>query len=149
MNKITVNHTSITISDYNLNDNLYLEKLLSIWNESQFKYETKGFEYKPDTKELIIPRGLDLNYLEKIFNSNVEIDYKPDNYESASFRLKKEPRNDIQRKAISYLLGEGTSFNYTKKFSQLSLNLDTGKLIASDFLIVGKFLRALSTKIYL
>jgi len=124
MNKITVNHTSIIISNYNLGDNLYLEKMLSIWNDSYFRYDTKGFQYDPELKQLLIPRGLDLSYLEKSFNANIEIDYKPDPYEPASFRLKTEPRDDIQRKSISYLLGE-IPFNYTKKYSQLSLNLQT------------------------
>lgn len=125
MNKINVNHTSITIFDYNIGDNVYLEKMLSIWNDSYYRFDTKGLEYNPETRQLIIPRGLDLTYIEKSFNTNIEINYKPDPYDPASFRLKIEPRNDLQRKSISYLLGE-SPFNYTKKFSQLSLNLDTG-----------------------
>lgn len=125
MNNIKAKYTSYVIPNYNLGDNKYIEQLLSIWNKNYFKFDPIGYEYISDLKELRIPRGLDINYIEKSFGMNVEIDYKPDPYENASYRLMVEPRDDIQRKAISYLLGEG-NFYYTKKYSQLTLNLDTG-----------------------
>jgi hypothetical protein len=125
MDNIKVKHTSIIIPGYNMGDNTYLEKMLSVWNDTCYRYDSKGYHYDEEKKELRIPRGIDLSFLEKIFHTNLEIDYKPDPHEMASYRLKVEPRNDIQRKSISYLLGEG-DFAYTKKYSQLTLNLDTG-----------------------
>lgn len=122
---IQVNHTSIVIPNYNLGDNEKIEKMLSIWNDSYFRFDPVGFYYKEETKELLLPRGLDINYLEREFNIPAQINYEPDEFDKVSFRLKVEPRNDIQRKSISFLLGEG-DFQYTKKHSQLSLNLDTG-----------------------
>jgi len=126
MTFIKAKHTSIIIPNYNLGDNLTLEHSLSVWNDSYHKYDEKGFFYNKDTKELLLPRGLDLGYLEKIFNLNVDIDFKPDPYEIVSYRLKVEPRDDIQRKSICFLIGED-EFSYTKKYSQLALNLQTGE----------------------
>jgi superfamily II DNA or RNA helicase len=124
-NTIRVKHTSIIIPNYNLGDNEKLENILSVWNEMYYRMDNIGFHYDEEKKELLLPRGLDLNYLEHIFQMPLDIDYKPDPYEVASYRLKVEPRSDIQRKSISFLLGEG-DFDYTKKHSQLTLNLDTG-----------------------
>jgi len=122
---IKVKHTSIVIPDYTLGDNEHLEKMLSVWNDTCYRYDPIGFHYDEDKKQLLVPRGLDLSYLERAFRRNIEVDYKPDPYEVASFRLKVEPRDDVQKKAISYLLGEG-DFSYTKKYSQQALELQTG-----------------------
>lgn len=124
-NVIRVKHTSIIVPNYELGQNEKIERMLSVWNESYFRFENIGFHYNEEKRELLLPRGLDLNYIEKEFNMPVQIDYTPDEYDYVSYRLKVEPRNDIQRKSISFLLGEG-EFSYTKKYSQLSLNLDTG-----------------------
>lgn len=125
MSNIQARYSSYIIPNYNLGDKKFLEEMLSVWNKSYFRHEPIGFEYIESKKELRIPRGLDMSYLEKVFNRNIEVDYTPDPYEPASYRLLTEPRDDIQRKSISYLIGEG-DFQYTKKYSQLTLNLDTG-----------------------
>ena len=125
MDNIKAKYTSYVIPNYNLGDNKYIEQMLSLWDKIYFKYNPIGYEYIEELKELRIPRGLDINFIEKTFRRPVDVEYKPDPHEVASYRLKVEPRNDIQRKAISYLLGEG-DFYYTKKYSQLTLNLDTG-----------------------
>ena len=52
------------------------------------------------------------------------------------------PKNDIQRKSISFLIGEG-DFAYTKKYSQLLLNLPTGE---GKTYITSASLQFLSTK---
>lgn len=124
-NVIHVHHTSIKIPNYTLGDNDKVEKMLSVWNESYFRFDSIGFHYNEDKKELLLPRGLDLGYIENSFQMPVQMEYEPDPFEPVSYRLKIEPRSDIQRKSISYLLGEG-DFAYTKKHSQLTLNLDTG-----------------------
>jgi superfamily II DNA or RNA helicase len=124
-NVIRVKHTSITIPNYELGDSEKIEHMLSVWNDLYYRFDSIGFHYNEEKKELLLPRGLDLNYLEHHFQMPLEIDYKSDKASPASYRLKTEPRSDIQRKSISYLLGEG-DFAYTKKHSQLSLNLDTG-----------------------
>lgn len=128
MNDIKVRHTSITIPNYTLGQNKRLEEMLSVWNDSCYRYDNIGFRYNEDKKELLVPRGMDLSYLERAFGMNLDVDYKPDPYAVASYKLKVEPRDDSQKKGISFLLGEG-DFSYTKKHSQISLNMptDSGK----------------------
>jgi superfamily II DNA or RNA helicase len=128
MDNIKVMHTSIIIPNYKLGYNAQLEKMLSVWNETYHRLDPKGYYHDEKNNTLLVPRGIDLSYLERVFNTNIEIDYKPDEYEIASYRLKKEPRDNAQKKIISYLLGEG-DFAYTKKYSQLCLEsaTDSGK----------------------
>lgn len=123
---IKARHSSIVVPNYELGRNKNIESMLSVWNATYFRNDNIGFDYNEETKELLLPRGLDLNYIERQFQIPVDVDYTADSSEVASYKLKIEPRNDIQRKSISFLLGEG-DFSYTKKYSQLSLNLDTGR----------------------
>lgn len=125
MHKITVKHTSIHISNYNIGDCEALEKKLSVWDPLYYKFVPTAFMYNKETKELRIPRGIDINYVEKLFNTTAYIDYTPDEYDTMSIKVKTLPRDDIQRKSISFLIGEG-DFKYTSKYSQLLLNLPTG-----------------------
>ena len=125
MSVIRVKHTSIVIPEYNLGDDDELERSLSVWDEVCYQRIEKGFMYKEDTRELIVPRGISTKYLEKRFDMMSVMDDHHDPCEAAVYKLKMEPRDDIQRRGISFLLGEG-EFSYTKKYSQLALNFDTG-----------------------
>lgn len=124
MKKIRVRHTSTIISDYHLGDCKRLEDMLSTWNKLYFT-TTPYYTYEEDTNTLRIPRGVDINFLERAFDTRAELDYNHDEFVSVSFKIKSPPRDDIQRKALSFLVGEN-GFNYTKNHSQLSLNLPTG-----------------------
>lgn len=124
MTDIKVKHTSIEIPNYTIGDNLNLERQLSVWDKIYHKYIPKGYMID-DNGTLKLPRGIDLSYIEKTFNRPLEIDYECDKYDSISLKLKIEPRDDIQRNSISFLIGEA-NFKYTQRYSQLSLNLDTG-----------------------
>lgn len=123
--RITVNHTSIVISDYNLGDCPELEKNLSVWNEGYFRFEPIGFMYNEKERKLYIPRGVSINYVETLLNTNSDVNYVPDPYDEVSIKLKKMPRDDVQRKSIAFLIGEN-DFKYTRKYSQLLLNLAPG-----------------------
>ena len=123
--KITVNHTHIRIDNYMLGDCERLEKFLSLWNPSYFRYEPIGYLYDEEKRVLLIPRGVDINYVEKLLNGRADVNYTPDPYDSVSIKLKTPPRDDVQKKCISFLIGEN-EFGYTKKYSQMLLNLGTG-----------------------
>lgn len=123
--KIEVRHTSILIHDYNIHDSEKLEKSLSIYDQVRHKYIMKGAQWDKENKILYIPRGVDINFLEKIFNTPAEMNYTPDPYEPMSIRAKVPPRDDMQRRAIAFLIG-AEKYAYTKKYSQLLLNLPTG-----------------------
>ena len=124
MDYITAKHSSIVIPNYELGSCKAIENLFSIWNDTKFKLEPRGYRYNEETKQLVLPRAIDLNYVEKVLNSPIEVDYKPDDYSEAVYNLLKEPRNDLQRNVISFLIGEN-EYDYTKRLSQLCLDLET------------------------
>lgn len=124
MYKLTVRHSSMVVDNYHLGDNEKLEKRLSKWNASYYRFDPIAYSYDEEKKRLYIPRGLDIGYVEKLLGVTAEMDYTPDPYESMSVKIKTMPRDDIQRKSISYLIGE-EDFKYTKKYSQMLLNLPT------------------------
>lgn len=123
--KIEVRHTSIVINDYNLNDSVTLEKSLSVYDPIRHKMKLKGADWDYDNKVLYVPRGVDINFLEKIFNTPATMNYTPDPYEPISIRAKVPPRDNLQRNGIAFLIGE-EKYKYTKKYSQLLLNIPTG-----------------------
>lgn len=124
-NAIQVRHSSIHVPNYTLGDNPALEKMLSVWNEAYFRLDPKGYDYNEETKLLRIPRGIEVNFLERTLNRPLEYIYEADPADKISIKLKTEPRDDIQRKSISFLSGLG-KYDYTKRYSQMTLNLDTG-----------------------
>lgn len=125
-NAIKINHTHMIIPNYDLGDCEELEKQLSTWDKICYRFNPIGFYYDEEKKELRIPRGLDVSYIERKFpNKPLEFSYTPDPYDKVVFTLKTMPKSDIQKKSIAFLLGE-EDFKYTKKYSQQSLNLDTG-----------------------
>lgn len=124
-NEILVKHSSVVITNYMIGNSRQLEDMLSIWDPVYFKMDTLGYFYNEERKELMIPRGIDINFLEKMFRVRAQIIYDHDPFEPTAYHLLMEPKNDIQRKSISFLIGEG-DFQYTKKYSQLALDLDTG-----------------------
>ena len=122
--KITVRHTSTIIEDYNPGDCNALENKLSVWDNVYYR-SIPYFTYEEEEKRLRIPRGIDINFLERSFQARAMLDYEHDEFDKVSFKLKTPPRDDIQRRSICFLLGE-QEFKNTKNHSQLSLNLTTG-----------------------
>lgn len=125
MSTIKAYHTRIVISEYDLGDNAIIENSLSTWDEIRYKLNPIGYNYNEETRELTIPRGFSINYISELFSRPVDIISEHDKPLPASFRLMVEPRNDLQRKSISFLIGKD-AFAYTRKYSQQSLNLQTG-----------------------
>ena len=139
MNRIIVKQTHIEVPNYTLGDKFEIEKMLSVWDDIYHRLIPLGYSYDEETQTLILPRGLDLSFLERKFNLPLEIDRDFNKFNRVSYKLKTEPRDDTQVKSIAFLLGEG-DFKYTKRYSQLSLNLDVGQgktyvtIAASTFL---------------
>lgn len=124
MSRLIVKHSCMIVEDYTLGDCEKLEKRLSVYNPRYYRLEPVGYMYDEEHRKLYIPRGLDIVYIEKLLNTHAEISYEPDPYDTMSLRIKTMPRDDIQKKSISFLIGEG-DFKYTKKYSQVLLNLPT------------------------
>jgi superfamily II DNA or RNA helicase len=142
--KIICYHSHLEVTNYTLGECPALEKSLSVYDKIYFKYIPKGFIYDEVKHSLLMPSGVNSQWVAAITGRPIEIDYDADPHEATSIRLTQMPRSDLQREAIAFLAGEGEFKNYTK-YSQLVLNLDTGegKTYAAIALICIKRMKAL------
>ena len=123
--KIVLYNTRIDIHGYEIGDCEELESSLCVWNQIYFRLEPRGLQYNEKEKILSVPRGIDVEFLVNKLKLPVYTDKNYNKFDKINLKLKYEPRNDIQIKSLAFLTGEG-KFKYTKDYSQLSLNLDTG-----------------------
>lgn len=128
MKKIQVKQTSIVIHNYELGDCPKLEYYFTIYDPVRHVSFFKGIEYDEENKDLYLPRGLDIYWLEHNLACEASLDRDKDKYEYTSepILLKELPRDDVQKEALRFVLGKG-EYSYTANKSQLSVNLDTGK----------------------
>lgn len=139
MYKIIAKQTCVEVHNYDLGDKPDLERIFCIYDEIYHKLIPKGFYYNEEERILYLPRGMNISYLEKVFNTPIEMDRGYNKYQKAVYKLTTEPRDENQVKSVAYLIGEG-EFKYTSRYSQQSLNLDVGQgktyvtIAASTFL---------------
>ena len=127
MSKIIVKHSSIVINNYELGDSPKLENYFSIYDRVYHCNFLKGIEYIEEEKKLILPRGLDIYFLENIFGESAIVDTKHDEYDKIEpIMIKYLPRDDVQKQALSFMLGAKPQHKSNKVKSQLSVNLNTG-----------------------
>ena len=126
MAKITLKQTCIVINDYEPGDCQQLEGYFTLFDPVTHSEYIKGMVYEPDTKTLILPRGLDIYLLERLFNQTASIDYNNDEYEyTEPIMLQKLPKDDNQKQTLRFLLGEG-EYHHNKYKAQLCVNNNTG-----------------------
>lgn len=139
MNKLIVKQTCVEVHDYEIGDQPDLENMLSIWDDVYHRLIPKGFDYDDENRILFLPRGMDIGYLERLFNRPIEMDRGCNEYKKVSYKLTTEPRDNNQIQSIAYLIGEN-EFKYAGRYSQQALNLDVGQgktyvtIAASTFL---------------
>lgn len=126
--KIIVRHSSIIINNYKRGDCEKIENMMSVWDPGYFCMKPIAYYIDEENNKLYLPRGIDISYVEKLFDSKAEMDYKCDSYKNTNnpIMIKYMPRDDVQKEALRFLLGKGEYFSMTRK-SQQSLNLSTGK----------------------
>lgn len=127
INKIELYRTHIIINDYKLGSAPRLENCFQIYNPITHTYSYQGLEYIEETNQLILPRGIDVYFLENIFqvkavNMNTYDDYEIFN----DMQIKYLPRDNVQREALQFMLGVD-KYQRTLLAPQLSVNLNTGK----------------------
>ena len=126
MNKIVVKQSRIEIHNYELGDCKKLEYIFSIWKPVEHKTVTKALEYDREHKILTIPRGVDISYIENLFQCDAVIDKKCDEYKDTEpIPIKYLTRDEDQLKTLKFVLGTD-EYAYTKTKSQLSVNNNTG-----------------------
>jgi superfamily II DNA or RNA helicase len=121
MELITVYPTKIVLGNYEENSSPKLEKGLSVWDKTLFRYSFSAFLYDDETRDLIIPGGFDFGYLTKLFPRDQYVNKKQEvnPYNKVKFSLKYPARDMIQTEAIKFL----TDTKNPQKF----LCLPTGK----------------------
>ena len=126
MHKIIAKRTHIEINNYELGDSEKLEYYFTIYDKLTNRFYYKGLEYDICDKKLFLPRGMDISYLEILFNDTAEYDDSFDEYDIIKPTLIRfMPRDDIQTKALRFMLGKG-EYKKNESSSQLSINLNTG-----------------------
>ena len=127
MNKIILFNTHIEINDYNLGDCTKLERVFSIYDKLYHRYYFKGIVYDESRRVLLVPRGLDISWLENTFGcKSVEAKSQNDFAKTEQINLKYLPRDDDQKAALRFMLGSG-EYERNSYRSMLSINLNTGK----------------------
>lgn len=128
MSKIIVKHSRIEVNNYELGDCPKLEYFFTIYDPVTHSYYMKGLDYDQNRKVLILPRGLDISWLEFTLNGDAKVDNNYDEFEYVSepIMIKNMPRDNEQREALRFILGKAEYHSNSAK-SQLSINLNTGK----------------------
>ena len=127
MDRMIVKRTSIIINDYTWGDCKKLEDFFAIWDPVYYTNIYKAIEYKEHTKQLIIPRGLDVAYIESLLGATATFDDKFDPYDNTGdVMIKYLPRDERQKEALCFMLGETVQYKQNKYRSQLGVNLPTG-----------------------
>lgn len=127
MNKIIVYRTHIEINDYDLGDCPRLEKMFSIFDLTYHKRFPKGMIYDKDRRVLMIPRGIDIGFVERMFMSEPVVDLSIDPVgDIGPVMLKYKPRDTDQQEAIKFMLSLD-KYDRNKTNTMMSVNLNTGK----------------------
>lgn len=125
--KIVVYNNKIVINNYNYGDTPGLDSMFEIFNKVSHSYQTVAAMYDRRNHTLTLPRGIDIHYLENMLGYNAFYDntcIKP-RQNLNQILIKYPPKDEKQQEAIQFLSGNG-KYNFTKKYSQLFLALDTG-----------------------
>lgn len=125
MPTIRIYQTHIEVYPYTEGDCSQLEMMLSVWISQTFTRNKLAYSVIDHT--LYIPRGVNITFLERAFNTKAIMMTEPDEYGFIKSKIspKYNPRNKIQEDCINFLCGEN-GFGRSLRYSQISLNADTG-----------------------
>lgn len=129
MRSIDVYRTHVELTDYTLGEFGYIEKAHSIYDKVYHRFTPKGMIYDKDKKSLMLPRGVDIDKMRWMLETvpvNIIRDYDPYENMDRPIGIKYTPRDEDQKEAIKFIMGMD-NYYYTKEYSMLSLNLNTGK----------------------
>ena len=136
---IYVYNTHIEVFPYERGENKSIEDFYSVYDPLFYKMNPVAYYVENNT--LYLPRGTNVNLLERQFNTNLTaMIHESDPSKKIKIKPTLEPRSRIQSEAVEFLTGEGR-FVSALNYSQQSLNLDTGdgKTIAMILAIAKKY----------
>ena len=125
--KIVVYNNKIVINDYTYGDFPGLDSVFEVYNKVTHTYDTIAAVYDRKNRTLTIPRGVDIQTLERMTGYNAFYDntYIEPRFNLEPILIKYLPKDEKQEEAIKFLNGTG-KFSHTKHYSQLFLALNTG-----------------------
>lgn len=124
MAKIVLRQSSIVVEDYTRGQCPTLENYFTQYDKATHSFYIQGMEFQEN--KLLLPRGIDVPLVEHLLEAQSVYDKKFDPFSiNTDIELKYLPRDDVQKAALRFTLGEG-EYSNTKNASQLALNLDTG-----------------------
>lgn len=127
MNKIVIYRTHIEINNYQLGDCPVLEKTFSVYDMTYHKRFPKGRIYDEERKVLMLPRGIDIGYIERLLQSEPVVDSSMDPVgDIGEVKLKYKPRDKVQQEAIKFMIS-ADKYRNTEYATMKSVNLNTGK----------------------
>ena len=128
MHKIEVTTSAIIINDYNIGDCIKLENFFKIYEPVTHTYYYLGIYYDEKNRKLYLPRGIDIWFVEN--QVGVKAHIPKDTFtpfkKFKDITIKYLPRDDKQKEALRFMLSK-QEYKYTDTFTQLSVNLQTGK----------------------
>lgn len=125
MNAIVKHPTHISITGYEIGECKRIENAY-VYRENWAIHKV-GITYDPDTKELRIFGGANIQFIQKLSGGlPVIIDPCYDPYKKIQIRLEAYPRSELQKNMIQFLIGSG-DWDYTKHATQISCNAETGE----------------------
>lgn len=130
--KIEVRHTAIVVNNYTWGDCTKLENYFRIYNRTTHTVKYVGLYYDDENKKLYLPRGMDIYLVERLLSERAVLTGRPDPYDHIDVKIKYLPRDDVQKEALRFMLGEREySKNKTKSQLSVNLNMGAGKTYAS------------------
>lgn len=125
--QIVKHNTYMELKGYEPHDYPELEQFFTVFDKTTQTPMYKCFSYDPIAKILKIPSGINTAGLEKQFNTKViDKTNESDPYdENLPFRLSYLPRDDVQKEAVSFIIGVN-KYSDIKNCPQLGVNLNTG-----------------------
>lgn len=129
MRNIIVKNSCIKVEGYEPHSCPALEKAFMVFEPTLHSYRYVGLHYDSKTETLYLPRGIDIQWLQRLLNTEVTVErnmYNDFDYYNDDIKVKYLPRDDDQIEALQFAVGKGRYARNDAK-SQLCINLNTGK----------------------
>jgi len=124
--KIIVKVSDLDNYDHELN---LISKRFGVWNKVYFKYDVFSIQINEEKNLIKFPKGIGLYEVQNIFPNITNIidciNDKPYTIQNTSFKMRFEPRNEIQKDVLDFL-HERKAYSKFKNNLKL-IGLDTGE----------------------
>lgn len=125
--EILVYTTHIEVTNYRFGDFPEVELMMSKKDKRKHALIPIGYQIDEGYDRLYLPRGFDIGILERCAKTQaIEMKCKQPISKLENVRMTTEPKNEMQRDAISFLTGTGMYENPAGSPPQLGLNMPTG-----------------------